>query len=239
VDAVTAPPAPAVAPPLPYRYAGKVITEDGEKVLLAKGEILIPIKPGDTLDGAYKVEAIGPELIELVYLPLGTRERVVATGALQAPRPSVPSFAASPTAPSNAAPAASGPALVRWEGPERVEAGSTFSVVLRVNTAEPLRSAPMQLRFRPDVLEPLAVRPGKFFDQGNFSYRINPEGSIFVGASSPSAAAGNNAELVVLTFRPIKRGATGELTMSALSLQGAAGRAIAHEQLSAFRVTIH
>jgi hypothetical protein len=88
------------------------------------------------------------------------------------------------------------------------------------------------------VLQAVNVRPGKFFGQGSFTYRVNAEGSIFVGASSPAAAAGDNAELVVVTFRPIKRGITAELSMSALSLQGASGRAIAHKQLGAFRTSI-
>jgi hypothetical protein len=107
-----------------------------------------------------------------------------------------------------------------------------------VSTSEPLRAAPMQLRFAPDVLQPVNVRPGKFFGQGTFSYRVNPEGSIFVGASSPAAAAGNDAELVIVTFRPIKSGTTAELSMGALSLQGASGRAIAHERPGAFRTAI-
>jgi hypothetical protein len=119
-----------------------------------------------------------------------------------------------------------------------VQAGASFTVSLRVNTQEPLHAAPMQLRFEPGVLEPVAVRPGSFFGQGNFSYRVSPEGSIFVGATSPAAAPGADAELVIVTFRPIKRGAVAELSMSALSLQGAAGRAIAHEQPSAFRTSI-
>jgi hypothetical protein len=88
------------------------------------------------------------------------------------------------------------------------------------------------------VLEALTVRPGKFFGQGSFSYRVNPEGSIFVGATSQSGAPAADAELVVVTFRPIKRGTTAELSMGSLNLQGLAGRAIAHEQPGAFRTAI-
>jgi hypothetical protein len=234
-----------VAPQVPYRFAGKVRKGSEEEVLISKGDAVFPVKAGDTLDGVYKVESISAERIDLVYLPLGTRDRIVVSSALDAERAAQPPLAAAP-APVPAAPAtasasgatSAGPAQLRWEGPERVAAGESFSVTLRVSTTEPLRAAPMQLRFAPDVLQAVNVRPGKFFGQGSFTYRVNPEGSIFVGASSPAAATGNDAELVVVTFRPIKRGITAELSMSALSLQGASGRAIAHEQLGAFRTSI-
>jgi hypothetical protein len=42
----------------------------------------------------------------------------------------------------------------------------------------------------------------------------------------------------VVTFRPIKAGATAEVGLSSLALQGAAGRAIAYDQISAFRTAI-
>jgi Cohesin domain len=233
-----------VAPPVPYRFAGKVLKGSEEEILLSKGDVVFPVNAGDTLDGMYKVESISGERIELVYLPLGTRDRIVVSSALDPERAPAPLAAAATPAPATPAAASaggatsSGPAQLRWDGPERVAAGESFSVALRVSTSEPLRAAPMQLRFAPDVLQPLNVRPGKFFGEGSFSYRVNPEGSIFVGASSSAAAAGTDAELVIVTFRPIKSGTTAELSMGALSLQGASGRAIAHQQLSAFRTAI-
>ena len=82
------PPAPVaaapIAPPLPYRLAGKVITGSEEEVFLAKGELVIPVKVGDTLEHTWKVESISAERIELVYLPLGTRERIAASSLLDA-----------------------------------------------------------------------------------------------------------------------------------------------------------
>jgi hypothetical protein len=237
-----------VAPPVPYRFAGKVRKGAEEEVLLSKGDLVFAIKVGDTLDGMYRVESIGAERIELLYLPLGTTDRIVVSSTLDVDAAPTRATAAPVTVPvpvpvaaqAQPLPVADGkPAQLRWEGPERVQAGASFNVALRVNTKEALRAAPMQLRFEPGVLEPVNVRPGKFFGQGNFSYRVNPEGSIFVGATSSAPAPGSDVELLIVTFRPIKRGATAELSMSALSLQGAAGRAIAHEQPSAFRTAIH
>jgi Cohesin domain len=236
-------PAPVVAPPVPYRFAGKVLKGGEEEILVSKGEFVFPVKAGDTLDGMYKIESIGNSSIELVYLPLGTRDRIMVSSALEgAPTPtqvaSAPAQEAAAPAPAASAAAGGRPAQLRWDGPASVQAGANFTVALRVNTKEPLRAAPMQLRFQPDVLEPVNVRPGKFFGEGSFSYRVNPSGSIFVGATSQPAAPGADAELVLVTFRPIKRGATAELSMSALSLQGVAGRSIAYEQVSAFRAAI-
>jgi hypothetical protein len=234
----SAPPAPA-APPVPYRFAGRVLKGAEEEVLVSKGELVFPVKVGDTLDGAYKVASISAERIELVYLPLGTADRIVVTSALEAERAPSALGAVSAPAPAPAPALDDRPAQLRWEGPDRVQAGSSFSVALRVSTKEALRAAPMQLRFEPGVLEPVNVRPGKFFGEANFSYRVNPAGAIFVGASAHPAPPGADAELVIVTFKPLKRGATAELSMSALSLQGAAGRAIAHEQFGAFRAPIH
>ena len=169
-------------------------------MLIAKGELVFPVKAGDTLDGVYKVESVSAERIELVYLPLGTPNHIVVSSALDAERAQPPRAAApDPRArrrPRRAPGRAPGPPSCAGKGRITCVAGESFSVTLRVSTSEPLRAAPMQLRFAPDVLQPVNVQPGKFFGQGSFSYRVNPEGSIFVGASSPAAAAGDDAELV-------------------------------------------
>lgn len=237
-------PAPAaaaapVAPPVPYRFAGMMLKGGEVEFMVAKGDLVFPVKVGDTLDGTYRVESIGAEGIELLYLPLGTRDRIAVSSVLDAGGATPVAAASPPVAQPAAIQKSDGrPAQLRWEGPELVQAGASFSVALRVSTREQLRAAPMQLRFEPDVLEAVEVRPGRFFGQGDFSYRVNAEGSIFVGASSKSAAPGADAELVIVTFRPLKRGATAELSMSALSLQGAAGRAISHERVTSFRTAI-
>jgi hypothetical protein len=231
-----------VAPPVPYRFAGRVRKGAEEEFLLSKGDLIFPVKEGDTLDGTYRVVAVKAEGIELLYLPLGTTERIIVSSVLDVDPPAAVAAAPRPATPSapqpSAAPAADGkPAQLRWEGPARVQAGTRFSVALRVSSQEPLRATPMQLRYPHGVLEPLEVRPGKFIGKGAFSYRVS-EGSIFVGALAPSTAPGSDAELLVVTFRPLKQGATAELSMTALSLQGLAGRAIAHEQPAAFRAAI-
>jgi hypothetical protein len=227
-----------VAPPVPYRFAGKVFNGAEAEVLISKGDLVFPVKVGDLLDGLYRVESIGADGIELLYVPLGTKDRITGSSVLDASNVTVAAAPAPAAEPAAMQKGDGKPAQLRWEGPERVQAGASFSVALRVSSRDELRAAPMQLRFEPDVLEAVDVRPGKFFGQGsNFSYRVSPEGSIFVGASSRPAAPGADAELVIVTFRPLRRG-TAELSMSALSLQGAAGRAISHERVTSFRTAI-
>jgi hypothetical protein len=126
---------------------------------------------------------------------------------------------------------------LRWVGPEQVQAGSNFNVALKITSHQPVRGSPLQLSYDAKLLEPVAVRAGDFFADGSFTYRVNPGGSIFVGAFGNGAVAAD-AEFLVVTFKPIRSGATAELTLSSMVLQGTAGRALLHEPLGAFRTSI-
>jgi hypothetical protein len=98
----------------------------------------------------------------------------------------------------------------------------------------------MQLRFDPEHFEVVSVKPGKLSDgtDPSFSYRVSPEGSIFIGASAqqPTSAAG--AELLALTLRPLKVGSAAEVSIAALTLQGAAGRRVPHDGSVTFKTAI-
>ena len=211
-------PAQAVAPPMPYRVAGSVVRKGVSKLLLARGDVVLEADEGDTLEGGYRVESIGAAEITLLYLPLGVRERL----------------------PVGAAAPGSRRAKLRWEGPERVKAGTPFTVALRVTSEEPLHASPLQVNFDAELLEPVSVRPGKLFSEG-FAYRISPEGSIVVGASGRGRDAGHvaaDAELVVFVFKPIRPAPATELKLTSLLLQGAVGKPVAVEQLGAYRASI-
>jgi hypothetical protein len=66
---------------------------------------------------------------------------------------------------------------------------------------------------------------------------VSRNGSIFVGASGKERAA-DDAELLIVTFKSIRAGATAELKVSSLVFESAAGRASAHDQPVAFRTAI-
>jgi hypothetical protein len=226
-----------VPPPMPYRVAGQVVRGDGAHVVLAKGDAVLAVREGDTLDGGYRVESIAEDRVTLHYLPLGVRHELAVVSTLGLDAPPARTALAAPE--PGAAPVALAGRLaqLRWEGPKQVRAGDIFNVALKVTSAQPVRASPLQLGFDAKLLEPVDVRAGGFFADGMFSYRVNRAGSIFVGASGKGAVA-TDAEIVVVTFRPIRPGATAELTVSSLLLQGAAGRAIAHDRPAAFRTTI-
>jgi Cohesin domain len=160
--------------------------------------------------------------------------------------PAAPAAPASVAPASVAAPGPQGgsaePARIRWEGPASAKAGSSFNVALRMTSSgEQIRSAPMEVRFDPKLLEPVSVRAGRYFGgngAANFGYRINGEGSIYIGMSNHAPAPATDAELLVLTFKPIKAGTSAELSVAALNLQGPAGRPIAYTALTAFKTTI-
>jgi len=72
--AVVSEPPPAVAPPLPYRFAGQFYRESGVELYVARGEEIFPVKEGDTLDGQYKVDSVSATEVTFVHLPSGARQ---------------------------------------------------------------------------------------------------------------------------------------------------------------------
>ncbi|HXL76214.1 MAG TPA: cohesin domain-containing protein [Burkholderiales bacterium] len=228
-----APAAPA-PPPMPYRIAGQVVHDGAARVVLARDDRVLTVREGEMLDDNYRVESIKADGVTLVYLPLGVREQLPVTATLKLDTPAVATASAAPE--TSSAAGGSRPAQLRWEGPERVQAGNNFNVALKLTSDQPVRASPLQLSFDAKLLEAVAVRPGGFFSDGSFTYRVNPGGSIFVGASGTGGAAAD-AEFLIVTFRPIRSGAA-ELKLSSLVLQGATGRAIAHEAPAAFRTAI-
>lgn len=227
-------PAAPVVPPMPYRVAGQVVHDGPPRVVLARDDRVFFVREGDTLEGGYRVEAIKPDGVTLVYTPLDMRQHLPVASALQVPG-AVAGVADPRSIPGQPASAGGGrPAQVRWEGPAEVQAGSEFEVALKITSDQAVRGSPMQVSYDAKILEPVAVRAGEFFAQGSFTYRVNP-GSIFVGAFGKGDVPAD-AEFLVVTFKPIRSGATA-VSLSSLQLQGARG-ALAHEPLAAFRTSI-
>lgn len=69
-----APPPPPMAPPLPYVYMGKSYEQGEVTVFLTRNNKPYLARPGDVLDGQYRVDAINPPLLELTYLPLAQKQ---------------------------------------------------------------------------------------------------------------------------------------------------------------------
>jgi hypothetical protein len=70
---VNAPPAQPTAPPLPFKYFGK-LTEGGKtETYVMQGDELISIAPGQKI-GEYRVDKISEASIAFTYLPLKTKQ---------------------------------------------------------------------------------------------------------------------------------------------------------------------
>ncbi len=65
------PPAPApVAPKFPYPYLGGLSDEGRRTAWFGKGERVLAVQAGDTVDGVYRVEQLSANHMRLTYLPL-------------------------------------------------------------------------------------------------------------------------------------------------------------------------
>ena len=66
-------PAPA-APPLPFRYLGKIVNDSNTSVYVVNGDTDHAVALGSIVDGAYRVEALSETAIVFTYLPLGLQQ---------------------------------------------------------------------------------------------------------------------------------------------------------------------
>jgi hypothetical protein len=251
--AVAAP--PPVAPPMPYKFAGASVYNGQLQVFLAKGDSIIPVGLGETIEGGYRVEAIDERQITLMYLPLEQHQVIPISTSLSFAGVRVATAGDNTASRANAA---SGhvvgdgrvlvldernqnkPAQLLWQGPQQVKLGTQFTVALYITSAQPVRASPMQIKVNSALFETVSVKPGRYFDdrERSFNYRIDPGGAIFVGASSLQPAPAADAEFVVLTLKPLKPALAAELAIASLSLHGAAGRVIPFDLPATFRTAI-
>ena len=61
------------APPLPFRYLGKMVEDGKTKIFLANGDDSITVHAGQRI-GDYRVDAITDAEVRFTYLPLKTKQ---------------------------------------------------------------------------------------------------------------------------------------------------------------------
>lgn len=216
----SAPAAPPAPPAMPYRVAGLVVHDGKAEVVLSKGDRVMTVRPGETLEGGYRVENIDADGVTLVYTPLGIAQHLPASFPFSRQQQV----------------AAESPQL-RWQGPERVRAGSEFQVVLKLSSPQPVRFAPVELSYDAKLLEPLAVRAGDYFSDGKPGYRVTRGGSILVGASKTNLPAAD-VDFLIVTFKAIRTGEPAELKISSIELTDLDGEVVAHQPPPIFRTSI-
>jgi hypothetical protein len=67
--------APATpAPPLPFRYIGRVVQDGRAEVLLLRGAQHFAVSAGDSIGAQYRVERVSESEIVFTYLPLNVEQ---------------------------------------------------------------------------------------------------------------------------------------------------------------------
>jgi hypothetical protein len=64
------PPPEPVAPPFPYTYIGGMTDAGVRTAFFARGDRALPVRVGDTVDAAYRVDQLTENQMNLTYLPL-------------------------------------------------------------------------------------------------------------------------------------------------------------------------
>ena len=67
---------PPRAPPLPFRFFGRMVENGTTMVFLDRQDDVFAVKEGDTIGGAYRVEEINGAEVVLTYLPLQQRQKL-------------------------------------------------------------------------------------------------------------------------------------------------------------------
>ena len=75
------PPPVPMAPPLPFRYQGRLIEEGRTTVFLAQGDRILPARTGDLLNNQYRVESVTASTIIFIFEPLKQRQTLTIGSA--------------------------------------------------------------------------------------------------------------------------------------------------------------
>ena len=74
--AVAAPLPPPSAPPLPFAYMGKLLSEESRAVFLTQGERNLIVREGDVIDAIYRVDKLSDADLLFVHLPTGIQQNL-------------------------------------------------------------------------------------------------------------------------------------------------------------------
>lgn len=72
-----APVAPPGPPPLPYKFMGRMNDDNessGQVIYLSKGDQMVTVQGGETLDDTYKVLSVAADHIDFEHLPTGEKQ---------------------------------------------------------------------------------------------------------------------------------------------------------------------
>ena len=64
------------APPLPFVYMGKLLSDEARAVFLTNGERNLIVHEGDVIDATYRVDKLADEGLTFVHLPTGIQQHL-------------------------------------------------------------------------------------------------------------------------------------------------------------------
>ncbi len=67
-------PAQPSAPPLPFRYIGRLVQDGRAEIWLMRGERHFSVVPGDSLGRDYRVDQVSDTELLITYLPLNIQQ---------------------------------------------------------------------------------------------------------------------------------------------------------------------
>jgi hypothetical protein len=67
---------PPSAPPLPFVYMGKLLSEDARAIFLTQGERNLIVHEGDVIDAIYRVDKLSDAGLTFVHLPTGIQQNL-------------------------------------------------------------------------------------------------------------------------------------------------------------------
>lgn len=76
--AVVTPPPPPMAPPLPFKYVGRWVDDQGENVFLALGEKVLIARAGQKLE-QWRLDKVDADQLGFTYLPLDQQRQLRLT----------------------------------------------------------------------------------------------------------------------------------------------------------------
>jgi general secretion pathway protein D len=122
-----------------------------------------------------------------------------------------------------------GPTVINFEGPSQVDQGEEFVVVVRINDAEKLYSAPLFVSYDPELLELVNINEGTFLKQEGQStvFSSSPNrttGQVIVGYKQGAGGKGasGSGDLFKLNFKPIAIG-EAKLEINRINFRNPAG----------------
>lgn len=157
------PPPLPLAPPLPFVYMGKLIEAGGVTVFLTDGDRNLVVRSGDTIGGAYRVDAIGDRTMTLTYLALDIRQELGVGAAPLQPQSLVGTSLLSealPAAVLSSSVPLPGETRLLFAAPSRVAAGNELVVSIGLPPGGAARNARVELAYDPNVLAVVGAPTG-------------------------------------------------------------------------------